>query len=295
MPATQPETITPRRTDQEQPGQPLDPLRLRGIASWPRRSSCSTTRTTGRHDRPKITLGDQHVARKGSMGHADRVERPTSALVVERLARRDQHRVVGIHRLSCGRAARHDSGDKADRGPSHSEPADAILSLLLVLPRRGNRCVALRPERRAANPSTTTALPLRSPASTAGKTRHALDPQPYRGDAATEPGLDGREDPTTARCVRCAWCGRPGARPRRPGRPETSSADGWAPSSPLRSPASTAGKRSQADLRGRAILRPLRSPASLEAPSARAAGAWCPPSEGPEIGDSTRSGQRPPA
>ena len=34
MPATTPRTTTPRRTEQEQPGQNLDPLTLRGIGPW---------------------------------------------------------------------------------------------------------------------------------------------------------------------------------------------------------------------------------------------------------------------
>jgi hypothetical protein len=56
VPATRPATITPRRTDQEQAGQSLDPLRLRGIGPRPGRgvSLVATTlfRTCGFGIRP---------------------------------------------------------------------------------------------------------------------------------------------------------------------------------------------------------------------------------------------------
>jgi hypothetical protein len=63
VPATRPATITPRRTDQEQAGQSLDPLRLRGIgpgrpspsvpeAHWESSRSGATTQRGRCLDRP---------------------------------------------------------------------------------------------------------------------------------------------------------------------------------------------------------------------------------------------------
>jgi len=60
--------------------------------------------------------------------------------------------------------------------------------------------------------------PLRSPASSAGKTAAPPVRAARVGCAATEPGLFGREDPAVIPQMRSCCTGRYGARPLRPGR-----------------------------------------------------------------------------